>query len=198
MLPLILLTSLTIALVSDPCIVDSSAASCTAYSYPDASSSADVANLCDMMPNMVGCSILSMCSNGTISSKSKYCHPFSILADICAADTGMSAMRGCYNYNALCKSGSVVAQCSSSHPVPGLPTTFSAEQQTISMCKQMSMTGCATCQSSIDCADPFAAFTQVCMEMPGMSGCFNWKKMCAAVASDGELANFEGVCGSTA
>jgi hypothetical protein len=59
--------------------------------------------------------------SGEANGNSPFCLLPSLVADICVNDD-MSRMTGCEAHNALCASGSVVAQCVAGSP--NLPTTF--------------------------------------------------------------------------
>ena len=120
--------------------------SCAGYVYPGAAM--DVKMLCGMMPGMVGCELAKACDGK--SSSSGFCHPFSLLADICASDKGdMGGMHGCSTYTTLCTalpSNSTVRECTrAGAPVPHFVTMRAARDATVSMCSSMpAMLGCTS------------------------------------------------------
>mmetsp|Transcript_18671 Transcript_18671/g.36550 ORF Transcript_18671/g.36550 Transcript_18671/m.36550 type:complete len:333 (+) Transcript_18671:36-1034(+) len=162
------------------CIHEPQNASCANYLYPSSNSTADIKSLCSMM-SMVGCEIHTLCSSGKLQSQ-KYCQPFSILADICAAD-GMGKMPSCSNYVSLCSKGSVVKQCATQHAIPEMVTTSIAKEDVLSMCNQMSMKGCEQCTTLTSCPTPLETLSTLCREMD-MRQCAGYKDMCQATGSE--------------
>ncbi|KAF8061915.1 p80 [Scenedesmus sp. PABB004] len=187
--------------VSDPCITAPSAPSCADFKYPHAAAVADLATLCGAMHFMAACSVARACNasgagpdNPTgpgaanVSEENPdVCRPFNLVATVCRHDTGMSKMRGCANYNAMCANGSVVGMCRNLTGLDTLPTTRTLNDRVRSLCTDMpGHTGCDLCLPSFranatwgDC-DLLAVYGTVCAEMPEMEGCAEWEAMCSA------------------
>ena len=152
--PLLLLVNLQGAQVDAQCSAPSGAdPGCAGYVYPESSAASDVKMLCDMMPGMMGCELSKECDEAPCGG---FCHPLSLLADICAANKGnMGGMHGCSTYNTLCEgiglgfnpSNSTVRECrSAGAPVPHFVTSRAAREATVSMCSSMpGMQGCTSC-----------------------------------------------------
>lgn len=154
--------------------------SCTNYLYPDGNSTHDMMMLCSMMPYMSGCSIQNACTNSHDHHGELWCEPFSLLADVCAYD--MPGMSGCANYKKLCfPTDSVIEQCDDFPPIPGLPTTSYINDAIKSMCSGHFMTACSKCPTSspgyMNC-DLLAVYSELCLSMPDMIECQQWKSMC--------------------
>lgn len=134
----LLLGIATHGVLATDCIGDPSQPSCAGYVYREAGQ--DVDSLCGMMPGMVGCELKEACGSDTRG----FCHPFSLLADICRSDKGdMGGMMGCHNYVALCSKNSTVAECTRPGPVPRFVTSSAARNAAVMMCASMpAMQGC--------------------------------------------------------
>ncbi|RKO91583.1 Ctr copper transporter family-domain-containing protein [Blyttiomyces helicus] len=172
------------------CPTNPSDPACSTYTLPDTNASASLTNLCSQMPYMVGCSLASLCKQSPTSAPAAACTPFSLLADVCAAD--MPGMSACSNYGKMCGNSSVAlpatapAQCRSSPALASLPSTMTATAQISSICNEMPMTGCDACQirqgasfPSNNC-DVLGTYALLCQAMPGMSQCGQWAAMCAS------------------
>jgi copper transporter 1 len=172
---------------NDSCISDPTQASCADYIMPESIVQEDLENLCISMPNMVGCSFRTACTNGT--AEGDWCSPFSLLGTICEE---MSSMRDCSNYNSLCFSpGSVVAQCSTEKPIPSAPSTEEATKTVISLCSDHGMVGCEKCTSISNCPHPLDSLSEICLGMPYMAGCSKFFAMCTSTGDD-----FSQLCGT--
>ncbi|GIL51170.1 hypothetical protein Vafri_7238 [Volvox africanus] len=161
---------------ADPCIQEARQESCKAYTYPKSSALADIDRLCGSMPDMPGCAIARACESGQHRVADKYCLPFVLLATLCH---DMPGMRGCENYKALCKQGSVVQQCIVEGPVPHAPTWSQARKAVFGACDDHPMGGCANCTSN-NCPDPLASLADICHEMPEMAACNGFWAFCEA------------------
>lgn len=124
------------------CSTDGSQSGCQTFEYSNANATADMASLCNAMFWMPGCTILKLCDQ---HADSHYCQPMSILADVCVKDPGMSRMKGCATYNNLCKSSTVVQQCSVRAPIPHLLSTSNVTSFVRQMCQSHAMAGCEKC-----------------------------------------------------
>ncbi|KAG2495075.1 hypothetical protein HYH03_006686 [Edaphochlamys debaryana] len=165
----------------DPCVLDSSAPACAAYTYPDASALEDIARLCGSMPDMPGCAIEAACDKHDGSVSERYCRPFTVLGTLCG---DMPGMRGCESYKALCvKPGSVVAQCTQQPPIPGAPTWSQARKAVFSACDDHPMEGCSACSKG-DCPDPLGSLSAICHEMPNMAVCRTLWGFCDAAGPE--------------
>lgn len=124
------------------CSTDGSQSGCQTFEYSNANATADMVSLCNAMFWMPGCTILKLCDQ---HADSHYCQPMSILADVCVKDPGMSRMKGCATYNNLCKSSTVVQQCSVRAPIPHLLSTSNVTSFVRQMCQSHAMAGCEKC-----------------------------------------------------
>lgn len=174
----------------DACVADPTQADCASYTLPQKQAIQDVGGLCAAMPYMVGCSLNNACENGTASGA--LCDPFVILATICYE---MPGMRDCANYNSLCSTpGSVVEECTTiAEGVANAPSTAQATDAVLTMCAEMEMKGCDACTSKTECPQPLETLSQICLGMPGMSGCSQFFAMCNTAGS-----TFTTLCGSSA
>lgn len=57
---------------------------CSSFIHPN--STTDMDNLCKAMPYMTGCSVSKKCRDSPGFLPEEYCKPFSVIADVCAAD----------------------------------------------------------------------------------------------------------------
>jgi hypothetical protein len=134
-----------------------------------------VASLCKQMPGMPGCTINQMCTKASSQVPSPFCLNESILADICMYD--MPSMSDCTTYNSTCSP-------STCKPIPKLPTSKQATQAIFSICNEMNMDGCEKCKissgsSSYSNCDLLGTYSQLCISMPEMKQCNEWKAMCS-------------------
>jgi len=165
---------------------------CAYFKHPDEQADTEVTALCHHMSYMPGCEVDVYCDylreqagDGDLDEYSKrFCDPFSVLADICYDD--MPTMNDCENFTLLCAPGSKVHQCEDEGKLPGLPTTMKAKQLVKSICDSHYMEGCSDCVlDNGDMADPYcdivSVYSTMCLVMPDMPECGDWKTMCAAV-----------------
>mmetsp|Transcript_42042 Transcript_42042/g.134230 ORF Transcript_42042/g.134230 Transcript_42042/m.134230 type:complete len:592 (+) Transcript_42042:810-2585(+) len=138
---------------------------CTSYTYPDASSSADIDATCLANSKPTACAIWKKCGAG--DAFGAVCEPFRVLATLCSE---VPSAPGCATYGGLCSPGSVVRQCSEAPALENLVTGEVLQRSVISMCNQHYMNGCNDCTSDDMCPSPFAAMSKVCQYMY-MSDC---------------------------
>eukprot|EP01007_Sphenomonas_quadrangularis_P001681 NODE_271_length_1707_cov_132.750302_g199_i0.p1 GENE.NODE_271_length_1707_cov_132.750302_g199_i0~~NODE_271_length_1707_cov_132.750302_g199_i0.p1 ORF type:complete len:411 (-),score=36.14 NODE_271_length_1707_cov_132.750302_g199_i0:427-1659(-) len=139
---------------------------------------ANLAGLCGTngMPNMVGCALQAACARNA----EHYCHPMSLLADVCLRDPGMIGMMGCSEYNRTCiASPNPPKECSEHGPLPYVLGTDRTTQNLLEMCRQMSMAACSQCTSEMACANPLLTISTVCKDHT-MVQCADWIAMCTA------------------
>jgi hypothetical protein len=164
----------------ESCIPDPTQAACADYTMPDSIVQEDLKNLCDSMPNMVGCSLWTACRNETATGSS--CAPFTLLGTICEE---MGSMRDCANYNSMCTTkGSVVQQCITEKPIPNAPSTQEATDTVMSLCADHGMVGCEKCTAISNCPHPLDTLSEICLGMPYMAGCDKFFSMCKATGDD--------------
>ncbi|KAL7747493.1 hypothetical protein RI367_007085 [Sorochytrium milnesiophthora] len=169
------------------CIASPSDPSCSSFVYPTDKASADVASLCAAMPYMPGCSVDKLCSSGSTQGMGSYCDKFSVIQDVCVSDPGMSMMKGCMSFNMMCPKGNAteVKQCTANGPVPGIPGTKQTWDEIQSVCKEMTMDGCDACQAKpgekFPNCDLLGTYSKLCIAMPDMSQCGEWKAMCKSI-----------------
>jgi hypothetical protein len=178
------------------CYEDATQPSCETFTHPPAAAAAEVDDLCMMMDWMPGCSVGRECAalaaargvDNLDANSTRYCASFSVLGDICEAD--MPMMSGCDNYTALCATpGTVVGQCATEVPVPGLPTTEAAAAHILRVCDSHAMDGCELC--TIDrtdlSADPkcdlMGVYASLCLKMPDMAECTDWRLLCESLST---------------
>ncbi|KAL2919236.1 hypothetical protein HK105_200879 [Polyrhizophydium stewartii] len=172
------LVAVRAAVPAPDCLADPTAAACADFRLPLSNTSASLDVLCGSMPNMPGCSLRKLCRSGRAGIANLwFCQEFSLLADVCAKD--MPGMRGCGDYTKLCKAGSVVRQCYNEPAVSYLPTTRRAKQLVLDICADMYMTGCERCGATGMCPG-FEVYSDLCLSMPEMEQCDEWKRMCKA------------------
>ncbi|KAI8927227.1 Ctr copper transporter family-domain-containing protein [Entophlyctis helioformis] len=165
---------------SESCASNPSQASCVDFELPPANVTAALESLCGSMSNMPGCSLRRSCQTSPSLHSKWFCRDFSLLADICASD--MPRMKGCSTYTQMCRSDTVVRQCFTNPPLPFLPTTKRAKQLVNDICGEMDMAGCEKCAGGGMCPG-FDVYGQLCLAMPGMSQCQEWKQLCHAEPS---------------
>jgi len=167
----------------EDCVATPTAAACANYTWPVANASDSIGSLCEMMPWMNGCTVRHLCASGAVQS-TQFCSPYSLVADVCVADPGMSRMHGCGALNALCHgpNGTAVKQCASDafQPLVAIPGSMETRQAVLDMCAHMSMPGCDKCTSATACDAPLLALSAVCLSME-MSQCKPFYSMCDAL-----------------
>ncbi|KAL6749491.1 CTR type copper ion transporter [Haematococcus lacustris] len=169
------------------CLSSPSLPSCATYTYPAVNVSADIAKLCEAMPDMPGCSIQAACQAGTVPASSSACVPFTLLATLC---TDMPGMNGCGPWKALClPAASQVQQCRTYPPIPSAPSWAASRQAVFSACGEMGMPQCEQCRQA-SCPDPLAALAGMCIDMPTMSQCGVYASWCVAANTDGSLGMY--------
>jgi hypothetical protein len=98
--------------------------------------------------------------NGTAAGR--FCAPFSLLGDICAAD--MLDMRGCEGYVSLCgNESSVIGQCISEGPIKHVLLSGETVRAVLDMCGTHAMPECAQCPSRFKCPDPLSTLSAMCL-----------------------------------
>jgi len=159
---------------NETCIPEPQHSYCTDYKLPFVDK--DVTMMCGgMMANMSGCEVNNICTTNKYDSV--YCQPFSVLKDLCV---DMSGMKSCKNYTSMCQKGSQVIQCDTKF-IPMNSTSM--KENIISICEEMSMPGCEKCSTnaaSLDC-NVLSVYSNLCMSMPDMSQCHDWKLICGLV-----------------
>lgn len=108
------------------CYTDPSSASCKGFARSTTDWSTDLASACGAAPESSGCTLWAICKAD--GSSGGDCTPSSLAADVCGE---YSSLPGCQAYAALCKPGSVVAQCTSPGPTPSFVNTTDAKQQAL-------------------------------------------------------------------
>eukprot|EP00158_Paraphelidium_tribonemae_P004374 Partr_v1_DN26720_c0_g2_i2_m9086 putative Ctr copper transporter family len=201
-LTLVSLTAASVQELADPvnCVMNSTLAECSDYEYPVDSAWGDVSSLCSQMDFMPGCSVAAVCrakSSGEAGATG-HCHPMDLLADICHRDT-MSGMKGCKKaYNSLCRPESAVEQCRKYSGIKDIPTTSQATTAIREICGSHRMEDCDRCpniQESPRQCDTLGVLSKMCIQMPDMEQCSQWKAMCTA--SDETASAYPEFCGST-
>ncbi|KAJ9511054.1 hypothetical protein QJQ45_002856 [Haematococcus lacustris] len=158
------------------CLSSPSLPSCATYTYPAVNVSADIAKLCEAMPDMPGCSIQAACQAGTVPASSSACVPFTLLATLC---TDMPGMNGCGPWKALClPAASQVQQCRTYPPIP--------RRSVFSLCSVEPQEECAGCTPA-DCPDPLATLSALCLRTTTSPACAGFAAWCAAANTDASM-----------
>jgi solute carrier family 31 (copper transporter), member 1 len=93
-------------------------------------------------------------------------------------------MTECGSYTSLCNNpASVVQQCATSPPIPGLPTTAEASDAIRTICQAMPTEACGSCQVAdpdLKC-DVLTVYSTLCLAMPTMADCAAWSDMCTSI-----------------
>jgi len=163
------------AVSNDTCVVQPQLEMCQNYELPDEEVESNIDLLCTSMPEMPGCTVDNICKSSKYSNDI-YCVPFSVYKDLCL---DMPMMNGCQDYKSMCNVSSVVLECST--PALPLPSTMDIEDLITSMCNQMPMEGCNECTSSLSDCDLLTTYSDLCMSMPSMSECTDWKTYCELI-----------------
>ena len=152
------------------CVDDPTQPHCATYQLPSATVDANIADLCDSMPNMPGCSLQTSCKNDTVLQQTSFCTRFAALKTICM---DMPKMSGCSNFTSMClTTGTVVQQCAT--PILAIPGTYQAATLVKSICTEMYMTACDNCPgpggpgTGANC-DLLGTYNGLCLSMPKMT-----------------------------
>eukprot|EP00010_Vexillifera_abyssalis_P008228 CAMPEP_0201544484 /NCGR_PEP_ID=MMETSP0173_2-20130828/1099_1 /ASSEMBLY_ACC=CAM_ASM_000268 /TAXON_ID=218659 /ORGANISM="Vexillifera sp., Strain DIVA3 564/2" /LENGTH=352 /DNA_ID=CAMNT_0047952613 /DNA_START=47 /DNA_END=1105 /DNA_ORIENTATION=+ len=164
----------------DACLIDPTDPLCVDYTLSDMQVQMSVDMLCNMMPQMNGCSVNHYCYHEGMNEG--YCAPFSILKDLCI---DMPMMGGCQDYQKMCATpGSVVAQCET--PYLSMASTMETTQLIQSMCSSHYMPQCETfddCTGSASApCDTLELYSDLCKSMPNMFECQMWDELCMQVS----------------
>ncbi|KAJ3315318.1 hypothetical protein HDV04_003711 [Boothiomyces sp. JEL0838] len=74
----------------------------------------------------------------------------------------------------------MVRQCSEEKPIPSLPTTKRAKELVKDICDEMDMDGCEKCEGTkMNKCEVFKVYTDLCVAMPYMSQCRDYRTMCS-------------------
>lgn len=133
-----------IQLARGDCITDPTTPSCSTFQLPLTLINPNITNDCDMMSQMPGCSLNTICSRSLPSfiASSPYCDRFAILKTLCD-DMDMG---GCDGYQSMCRAGSVVAQCNATR-LP-LPSTDTLATDVQNLCSHVNATACQACKNA--------------------------------------------------
>ncbi|KXN69735.1 hypothetical protein CONCODRAFT_85734 [Conidiobolus coronatus NRRL 28638] len=173
------------------CVDDPTSDTCLNYRLDSKTITDSINDLCNQMPFMPGCSIRSICGTNTNTTQAKsYCNEFSILGDICATD--MPNMSSCKSYASMCNTeGSKVKQCTENPPIKNLPGTFATRDLIKNICTEIDMPDCDRCSGSkASSCDVLDTYSRLCMSMPDMRQCNEWKSMCDAQGSNKDNFTF--------
>jgi copper transporter 1 len=181
-LTLLLSTYSVVASVSlEECAIDPFILGCEHVEYPLERVKEDLDDVCDSMPWMPGCSLSQSC--GAAGRTDGYCHPISLLNDICLADR-MGGMRGCRMFVKLCAEGSPIEFCKTHPSIPGVVTTREVRPLTKALCSSEE-THTAQC-GSCDLDKPRSCnylkiYSDICKAHSGSSECSRWSEMCKSI-----------------
>jgi len=103
-----------------------------------------------------------------------YCEDFGIYKEICM---DMPGMKSCNDYTLMCTEDSVVKECfSKTLPLPSFKQTMFFIN---SICSNMDMSGCEQCNTGS--CEVLSVYSTLCLQMPDMEQCMDWKSICAIV-----------------
>lgn len=161
---------------------------CSSFSMDIASVNKTLTSLCGDNLSSIGCSVRRYCDEAADIAKSPYCHPFSLLADICTKDKKEDPL--CKDYNGLCVPGTgkytAVAQCSANKPIPDLISAEDLSKAVLSICSDpdhhmpsCDKMGCPKKKDDANFAncDKITDLRNVCNQMD-MQECKGWNTMC--------------------
>jgi len=86
-------------------------------------------------------------------------------------------MHGCETYTSMCRDGSRVQQCQTE--ILAIPPDTTLKQYIANMCNSMPMPACSQC-GIVNCKS-LSVYSALCLSMPGMSQCQDWKNMCMKI-----------------
>lgn len=173
------------------CVTMPQMSSCKNYVYPNTTS--DLQMICSMQSSEPGCDLLSKCEEDKVTGD--YCDSFSILADLCDTrlHTLTNVMGSCDNYRSMCNSeGTQIEACGK------YVSNFLTKDEVVGYVRDMCESGmsgmkaCSECTSSSSCAHPLLSYSEMCLEMPGMSKCGYLWTMCKDLG-----VGFEFLCGDS-
>ncbi|KAJ1545266.1 hypothetical protein HK096_006600, partial [Nowakowskiella sp. JEL0078] len=99
----------------------------------------------------------------------------------------MPSMRACRNYTKLCSPGTAVQECANVPMLTNLPKTKQLASQVYSICTEMYMDGCSSCNfnspTSLPNCDILGIYSKLCIEMPGMPQCSDLTTICSSTPS---------------
>lgn len=157
---------------NDTCITNPTDPECADYVMPPNMALSLINAMCSGMGVMPGCTINKICQKSQYSG-STYCTPFVQYKQLCL---DMSMMNNCSAYRDMCSANSVVSECKTA--VIPLPSTGECSQLVSDMCTEMPMDGCAQCKTS---CEYLQSYSNMCMSMPDMADCADWKTMCSVI-----------------
>lgn len=97
----------------------------------------------------------------------------------------MPGMSPCKNYNALCKSTSIVKQCKEQTAIPKMLMTVATRDTVLAACADHTMPSCNQCKSGLNqCPDPLTTMANLCHEHPSMQQCSTFYSFCAATNNE--------------
>eukprot|EP00842_Homolaphlyctis_polyrhiza_P001063 jgi/Hompol1/1958/HPOL_000594-RA len=109
----------------------------------------------------------------------------------------MPGMSACSVFNKVCRSGTAVRQCFENPPAAYMLSSKRAKQLVQDICQEMDMSGCERCPATGPCPG-FEVYGQLCLAMPDMQQCDDWKRLCSAEPSmpicpaDGSVGDGDG------
>lgn len=198
-------------IVPDGCVTAPTAANCTDYKYPHMMAVGDIHSLCTAMHFMAGCSVAKACNasgagsgpDGNVtgpgvakvsSQNPDVCRPFNLVATVCRHDTGMSKMKGVWQWQteranpAVVQDGSSDSsrKCSQLHPkaltAQGDAVTNVLEGQSNAALAHAFLCGhflpASCCVMQAPCSVPSKHSLCPLLLLSSLVGCTNFNTMC--------------------
>jgi len=152
---------------------------CEYFTLTNNAINTNITSICNRMQGMTGCSLDNLCNK---ISSSSWCSPFQILKTLCLDKPSIPE---CSSYNLMCQNGSVVSQCET--PILPLPSSQDVRSLIKSICNSMRMTDeCDTCPQGV-CTDALSAYSNLCISIPDMTECGDWRSYCSYGISEWPL-----------
>ncbi|KAG0332448.1 hypothetical protein BG004_001266 [Podila humilis] len=166
------------------CLTTPTDASCSTYTFPNATLTAAIADICKASSFLPGCSLNNACTADTTLPAAQ-CAPLTILATLCgsADDASLTSAVCGKTYNVFCSATSLIPSCKTQKAFPGLPSGKAVTGSVYSVCQEMPMMkGCKLCPgpdaTGYSKCDEVAAWKDLCLDMPDMTQCPPYNTMC--------------------
>ncbi|KAF9577335.1 hypothetical protein BGW38_007508, partial [Lunasporangiospora selenospora] len=166
------------------CLTTPTDSTCSNYTIPASTISAAVSDICKASSFLPGCSLNTACADHSLNQT--YCAPLTVLATLCTAkeDTALTGAACSKSYQTFCSNSSLIPACKTQVAFPELPSGKIATGLIYSVCQEMpGMKGCKICpapeaSTGYSVCDEMAALKDLCLDMPEMTQCPSYNKMC--------------------
>ncbi|GJJ78058.1 hypothetical protein EMPS_10417 [Entomortierella parvispora] len=168
------------------CLTTPTDPSCSTFTFPNATLSAAIGDICKTSSFLPGCSLNTACA-ADASLPATQCAPLTILATLCTAtdDTAVTTAVCSKTYGVFCAANSLIPSCKTQVAFPGLPSGKAVAGAVYSICQEMAaMTDCKICPApdatGYSSCDQVKAWKGLCLDMPDMKQCPSYNDMCKA------------------